>query len=195
MATTSLAPGFLLAAPRLGDPHFERTVVLLGHHNASGALGWILNGRPILPVHRLLTEASLVPPGVTLPSTTSFQATARVGGPVMAGSVWLLFERTPALDPEEDEHDLGHGFAATGSRAMVEAVARGEGPSFFHLVLGYAGWGPGQLEGEIQRGSWLPADIAPHLLRTHDLDPLWDAAYRTLGTTPLGFAGSTRGSA
>ena len=110
-------PGLLLAAPRLGDPNFERTVVLLGHHDEGGSLGWVLNGRPLLPVHRILTDADLVPPGVVLPSTPSYAASARVGGPVMAGSVWLVFEREPSLPEYEGEHDLGASFAATGTRA------------------------------------------------------------------------------
>lgn len=195
MSTTSLAPGFLLASPQLGDPNFERSVVLLGHHDSTGSLGWVLNGRALLSVRRILSDAALVPEGVLLPDTPSFSSLARVGGPVMSGSVWLVFQREPSLPEFEGEHDLGCGFGATGARAAVEAVARGEGPRFFHLLLGYAGWGPGQLEREIQRGAWLPVDFDPELLLTRDGDALWDAAYRRVGTTPLAFTSSTRGSA
>lgn len=195
MSTTSLAPGLLLAAPRLGDPNFERTVVLLGHHDEGGSLGWVLNGRALLPVHRILTDAELVPPGIILPSTPSYLASARVGGPVMAGSVWLVFEREPSLAAYDGEHDLGASFAATGARAAVEAVARGEGPRSFRLLLGYAGWGPGQLNDEIQRGAWLPADFDPALLDTIDSGGLWDAAYRSIGASPFAFTSTSRGSA
>ena len=195
MANSSLAPGFLLAAPRLGDPNCERTGVLLGHHDEEGALGWVLNGKGLMPVRKILADASLVPPGVTLPHTPSYVAHARIGGPVAQGSVWLIHEREGEAQPGEGVHDLGGGFIATGARAAVEAVARGEGPAFFHLVLGYAGWGPGQLDGEIQRGAWLPVDFDPRLLRSHDTGALWDEAYRSVGTTPLAFTSTTRGSA
>ncbi len=195
MPTSTLAPGLLLAAPSLGDPNFERTVVLVGHHDADGALGWVLNGRGLVPVHQLLRDASLIPPGVALPDSASFSAMARVGGPVMSGSAWLIFERPPTLAPYENEHDLGRGFFATGARAAIEAVARASGPSFFRLVLGYAGWGPGQLENEIRRGSWLPADLDHDLLRDHGADNLWGAAYKGVGATPFGFTSHQRGSA
>lgn len=195
MSRSSLAPGLLLAAPRLGDPNFERTVVLLGHHDGSGALGWVLNGRATVPVRQLLRDADLIPEGVVLPETPSFDAVARVGGPVMPGSAWIVFERDAGLPSYPGEHDLGHGFVATGAREAVEAVARGKGPRFFHVLLGYAGWGPGQLEGEIRAGAWLPADIDAALLRTHDVDALWGTAYRSAGTSPIAFSGTTRGSA
>lgn len=192
---SKLAPGLLLAAPRLGDPNFERTVVLLGHHNEGGALGWVLNGKPVMPVGKLLHEAALVPPGVTLPEGPSFRASARVGGPVMSGSAWLIFERDEGALVYEEEHPLGGRFFATGARAAIEAVARGEGPTLFRLVLGYAGWGPGQLEGEIQQGAWLPVSVDGALLRDLESQSMWDAAYRLVGAVPFGFSGSTRGSA
>ncbi|RYE91597.1 MAG: YqgE/AlgH family protein [Myxococcales bacterium] len=195
MVSTTLAPGLLLAAPRLGDRNFERTVVLMGHHDHDGALGWVLNGQPLVPVRQLLQEAALVPPGVVLPATPSFDAPACVGGPVMSGSAWLLFEREPSLPDYESAHDLGCGFAVTGARAAIEAVASGQGPRVFRLLLGYAGWGPGQLEGEIGAGGWLPASIDRSLLSTLELDRLWDTAYSLSGTSPMAFSSPTRGSA
>lgn len=195
MSTSTLAPGFLLASPQLGDPNFKRTVVLLGHHDSEGSLGWVLNGQELLPVSQMLSDASLIPIGITLPETPPFSAGARIGGPVMPGSAWLVFERESRLPEYEGEHDLGGGFAATSARAAIEALARGDGPQFFHLLLGYAGWGPGQLEGEIQRGAWLPTDFDPKLLRDFNGDSLWDAAYKSVGATPLAFTTTTRGSA
>lgn len=195
MATSTLAPGFLLAAPKLGDPNFERSVVLMGQHDSSGALGWVLNGRAIVPVRQLLRDASLIPPGVTLPDHPSFDAAARVGGPVMAGSAWLIFEREPGGPVYDGEHELGGSFFATGARAAIEAIARGEGPRVFRLLLGYAGWGPEQLEGEIRAGAWLPADVDHELLRSHGPEGMWDAAYKGMGASPFAFTSTARGSA
>ena len=196
MSSSRLAPGLLLAAPRLGDPNFVRSVVLLAQHDPDGALGWVLNGKALLPVHKLLVDADLVPPGVSLPETGSFEAQVRVGGPVMPGSAWIVYEREATLLEFDAEHDLGGGYAATGARSAIEAIARGEGPKRFRIMLGYAGWGASQLEGEIRAGAWLPADVVAALLLSEDTDTLWDAAYQSsVGTSPMAFVGATRGSA
>lgn len=196
MASSSLAPGLLLAAPRLGDPHFERSVVLLAHHDDSGALGWVVNGKPLASVAKLLRGAGLAPRGVDLPERGVLAEPARVGGPVMPGSAWLLFERRPGDEPQPGDHELGGGFAVTSARPAIDALARGEGPTRFRLILGYAGWGPEQLEGEIAAGAWLPADLDADKLLALPPDDLWAAAYHQLvGTTPIAFATSSRGSA
>ena len=194
-----LAPGLLLAAPQLGDPNFLRSVVLLAHHDEKGALGWVLNGRALVPVSELLRDADLVPPGVVLPENASFASPVRVGGPVMPGSAWIVYRKTPSFREHEGAHDLGDGYAVTGAREAVEAIARGEAPGKFRMFLGYAGWGPAQVEGEIKRGAWLPASIVFSLLLDDDAEQLWDAAYHaTVGTSPMAFtggSGGTRGSA
>ncbi len=191
----SLAPGLLLAAPKLHDPNFERSVVLIGSHDDGGALGWILNGKTISPVRNLLLDSDLVPSGTTLPESASFEAFARVGGPVMPGSAWVLFRRDPTIEAGPGEHNLAFGYAISSARELVEQIARGEGPDEFRLLLGYAGWAAEQLESEIQSGAWLPAPFLPDLL---DVDPndLWGAAYqRAVGTVPMAFTSSKRGLA
>lgn len=193
--TGGLAPGFLLASPQLGDPNFERTVVLLGHHDGEGALGWVINGRALVPVRQLLRDADLVPSGVTLPETEAFSAVARVGGPVMPGSAWLVYWRDEGAGSYAGEHDLGGGLAVTGAREAVEAVARGEGPRRFRMFLGYAGWGPQQVEGEIRAGAWLPSAFDASLLGL-EAEAIWAVGYKqAVGTVPMAFTGTKRGSA
>lgn len=213
MESVSLAPGLLLAAPALGDPNFTHSVVLLGHHDAGGAFGWVINGRPLVPARQLLEEADLTPPGVTL-SGPSFESLTRIGGPVLPGSAWLLFEAPPdsagafgqaeligpagttELAEEPGVHHLGERYWITGNRDFIEALARGQGPGTFRLFLGYAGWGPQQLENEIQAGAWLPASFDGPLLFGHEPDELWDVAYlRAVGAPPAVFTSTTRGSA
>lgn len=203
---TSLAPGLLLAAPRLGDPNFERSVVLLGQHDEEGALGWVLNGRALSPVGELLREAELVPDGVVLPEREAYLTAARIGGPVSPGSAWLLYrlgEGEELPDPVADAAPtlpVGGRSAVSSSRELIEAVARGEGPPAFRLLLGYAGWGPMQLESEIQQGAWLPVSVELDLLvdPLFGLEPeaLWDAAYRVaVGASPMAFNSPEKGSA
>jgi putative transcriptional regulator len=193
--TGGLAPGFLLASPQLGDPNFERTVVLLGHHDVEGALGWVINGKPLVPVRQLLRDANLVPNGVTLPETEAFSTVVRVGGPVMPGSAWLVYWRDERAISYAGEHDLGGGVAVTGAREAVEAVARGEGPRQFRMFLGYAGWGPEQVEGEIRAGAWLPSSFDPSLIAL-GAEEIWAVGYKqAVGTVPMAFTGSRRGQA
>jgi putative transcriptional regulator len=195
MANHSLAPGLLLAAPRLGDPNFQRTVVLLGRHESGGALGWVINGRALRSVREILTDANLVPDGVSLPKTPSFEAIARIGGPVQTNSGWLAFRRDVAR-PIAGEIDIGPDLAVTGDAGVLGEVIRGGDPAFFRLFLGYAGWGPGQLEAEVKEGAWLPAPVDAGLLFDIEAEDLWDAAYkRTVGIAPAAFTSTKRGLA
>jgi putative transcriptional regulator len=194
MAFQSIAPTLLLAAPRLGDPNFERTVVALGRHETEGALGWVLNGRTLLPVGELLKLAGLVPAGVTLPDNATYRRHARLGGPVAPQTGWLFLR--PGRHELPNLIELAPGLAATGDPDALAAVLRGHGPADFRLVLGYAGWGPGQLEEEMKAGSWLPAPVQSALVLADNPDAIWDEAYKAAtGTAPEVFSGSTWGLA
>jgi putative transcriptional regulator len=188
----SLAPGLLLAAPRLGDPNFERTVVLLARHDASGALGWIVNGRRVGAVAEVLQSSGLMPDGVAVPETPSFTRAARVGGPVTQESGWVLYRR--GAEAREGEIDVGDDVAVTGDLEALRAVIR-EPDADFRLLIGYAGWSPGQLDAEVKAGVWLPADVDPELVLTDD-DDIWEEAFRrTIGAAPAAFMSGRGGSA
>lgn len=175
MLSTDLAPGFLLAAPGLGDPRFERTVVLLGRHDNEGALGWVLNGRQLLPVGELLVSADLASAGESL-TGASFMRPAREGGPVVPEAGWLVYKRNGETEPGEIA--VGPQIGVSGELSALKAVLRGEGPSEFLLLLGCAGWGPGQLENEIAAGAWLTMAVDPSLVFETPPERLWDEAYR-----------------
>jgi len=197
MSLERLAPGLLLAAPRLGDPHFERTVVLLGKHDSEGALGWVLNGQEVMQVSELFTEAELVPHNLVLPVGPRFSAMARVGGPVAGDSGWLIYRRGESQQAELREHEvaIGEELVASGAVEAFDALMRGQGPAEFRVLLGYAGWGPGQLDSELQAGAWLPAPLDAAEALDGVLEDLWESAYRrTIGTGPGAFSGE-RGSA
>jgi putative transcriptional regulator len=195
MQSTVLAPGLLLAAPPLGDPNFSRSVVLLASHSEEGSLGWVLNGLEIAPVTRLLREAGLTPEGMTLPGTGSYASKARVGGPVSPRSAWVLYRRGPAFD-HEGQMILAQDWAGTGDRSIVEAIARGKGPSEFRMILGYAGWAPTQLDEEIRAGAWLPVGFEPRIVFDEDDGTMWERAYSELvGVSPFAFTAMRPGSA
>ncbi len=189
----SLAPGLLLAAPRLGDPNFDQTVVLLARHDDDGALGWVLNGRSLQPVAELLGGAGLVPEGVTLPKRGPFARSARIGGPVSPATGWVLYRREAGSLP--GEIDVGEALGVTGDMDALRQVLTLQDRDF-HLLLGYAGWGADQLEGEVRAGVWLPADVDAELVLDTPGPSLWDAAYRrVIGASPVAFTSTRGGSA
>lgn len=193
MASGSLAPCLLLAAPRLGDPNFERKVVLLGRQEEEGALGWILDGTPAGPVRELLSASELVPEGLSLPDTPAFRAEARLGGPVSPFAGWLLFRRQRV----HFQHELTAGdLVLTSNPEALHAVMRGEDPKEFRLILGCAGWGAGQLEDELKEGSWLPSPLDTDLVLETPPDRLWDEVVKATTGLPAGsFNGRSWGGA
>jgi len=194
MTFKSLAPSLLLAAPRLEDPNFERRVVLLGRHEEEGALGWVLNGNAVASVAEMLVGAELVPPGMELPETLSFQRSARIGGPVHVESGWLLYRRADASF--DGELAIGDDLAICSNQEAVRAIVHGDEPRDFRLLLGYAGWGPGQLEAELKEGVWLPGPAEPSLIFETQRAALWDAAFQeATGATNVTFQGKSWGLA
>jgi putative transcriptional regulator len=187
MPTDDLAPGMLLAAPSLRDPNFMHSVVLLGRAGDDGALGWVINGRELMSVRELLTSSDLIPRGQAIPETHSFGSAVRIGGPVAPAAGWLLYRRLP--EPQPGEIVVGEDLGVTGELAAFSALLQGRGPTEFRLLLGCAGWAPGQLEAEIGAGAWLPAAVSAALVMDAEASFAWDEAYRlAVGTEPAAFS-------
>jgi putative transcriptional regulator len=187
MPTDDLAPGMLLAAPSLRDPNFMHSVVLLGRSGDDGALGWVVNGRELMSVRELLTSSELIPPGTTVPDSPAFASAVRLGGPVAPAAGWLVYRRQP--EPLPGEITVGTDIGVTGEVAAFSALMEGKGPADFRMLLGCAGWAPGQLEAEISSGSWLPAPVEAGLVMDSQAAFAWDEAYHlTVGTDPAAFS-------
>lgn len=170
-----LAPVLLVAMPQLSDPNFRRTVVLLVHHDDEGTFGVVLNRPTELSAMGLCSSLDLEWGG---PASKGIDW----GGPVQPQTGWLLMGEAPPEITEEIQ-ELSEGLFFAGSLDVLRQVAE-EPPSRLHLLLGYAGWGPGQLESELQQGAWVlvPADadtifdVAP--------ESMWDHALRSQGIDP-----------
>jgi putative transcriptional regulator len=189
----AIEPGFLLAAPRLGDPNFEGAVVLLGVHDDEGSLGWTLNGPLVDEAATIVRATSLVSAGDSLPDT--FNHPALRGGPVSPASVWILYKREHGAPVLPGSISVGEEISVTGSVEALRTLIAGRGPSTFRLVVGYAGWGPGQLAGELSRGAWLPGAADASILFGKDTTTLWQRAYKkAIGNIPQAFV-TTRGIA
>ncbi len=184
-----LAPGLLVAAPPLGDPNFDRSVVLLAAHGPDGAFGWIINGRELMTLPELLVRAEITEKLIQAPGHV------RVGGPVSPEQVWLVYKTEERLPDIEGQFEVGQGITASASRKVLEAVASGYAPSRLLGLVGYAGWAPMQLENEIRVGAWLPTDVDAEIVFEVATSDTWTRAYQRLGTTPIAFTTRTVGSA
>jgi putative transcriptional regulator len=163
--------------PSLGDPNFQRTVVLLGAHSIDeGAFGLVVN-RPLdVDLAEILDELGLDCPAMRLPPVLS-------GGPVEPGHGFVLFEADDGPTSDEDL-ELPNGLRVSGSSETLAGLA-GTGPSIrYSLILGYAGWHPGQLETEIEENSWLLAPMDPAILFEIPHEDRWVAALDSIGVDP-----------
>ena len=162
----SLTGQFLVATEGMGDPRFARTVIYLIRHDAHGAMGFVIN-RPLgeLPLSRVLEQFGLDPSGVTGNILVYY------GGPVDLGRGSVLHSSDYA-----GGQPIGDGIVLTVDRAILDAIAHGRGPARFVLSFGYAGWGPGQLEGEIARDAWITVSGDPALLFDEDNARKWQQA-------------------
>jgi putative transcriptional regulator len=187
---SSLAPGLLLASPPLGDPNFERSVVLLANHSEEGAFGWVINGRELMSMGELLERARVceaAPPDI--------DGVVRAGGPVGREQVWLLYPTDQRREGYPDQVDVGFGITATSSRRVLESIAYGDSPSPIVGLAGYASWGPSQLEEEIRVGAWLPTDLEAVSLFDEDPSGMWLRAFQRLGLSAMAFTARVVGSA
>lgn len=187
--SSTLAPGLLLAAPPLADPNFERSVVLLSAHGPEGAFGWVLNGQDAMSLSELLVRTSLASDAPDVPGVV------RIGGPVSQDQVWLLYPTGALPAALEGQLEVAEGITASASRTVLEAVAAGPVPEGLITLVGYAGWGPWQLENEIKSGAWLPTDVSAEIVFQTPLAELWARAYARVGATPMSFTTRTVGSA
>jgi putative transcriptional regulator len=180
-AATSLAGQLLIAMPQMQDRHFERSVIFLCVHNAEGAMGLVVNKTIDSVTLQELLEKLKVP-------STGLKGSARVhaGGPVEEGRGFVLHSDDYL---EENSLVIGNHLALTATLDILRAMGRGEGPRRSLLALGYAGWGPGQLDAEMQANSWIhvPADEA--ILFDEHLGDKWQRALAKLGIDPLTLSG------
>lgn len=171
----------LIAMPSMQDPRFAQSVICLCAHSADGAMGLVLN-RPIegLSFDELLKQLDLEP----VPPQRRIRLCQ--GGPMDGGRGFVLH----TADWSSDQSlPVTPGLAMTASVDILKAIAGGGGPRQGILALGYAGWGPGQLEQEIQANAWLsvPADEA--LLFGDAADRKWFQAMAKLRIDPLLLSG------
>lgn len=151
-ATEFITGQLLVATPQMRDPRFAEAVIYMVRHNTDGAMGLVIN-RPLAkgPIKDLLKGFGIESDQVT------GEIIIHYGGPVSPEAGYLLHSDDVMLDDSERVKD---GIAMSGNAKLIEALGRGKGPRQSLMVLGYAGWAPGQLEGELEGDAWyvVPAD-------------------------------------
>lgn len=171
--STYLTHQFLIAMPALADPNFFQTVVYISEHNPSGALGLVIN-RPLnLSLGQLLEHLQIATDRPDLAAMPVFH-----GGPVQPEQGFVLHSPVGQWGATLR---VTERIGITTSRDILQATARGEGPESLLVALGYAGWGPGQLEQELVENAWLsgPADF--DILFHTPSERRWLAAAALLG--------------
>jgi putative transcriptional regulator len=164
----SLAGQLLVASPEIGDPRFDRAVVLVLQHNREGAIGIVINRpieeRPIASVLEALGEDA---------NGVEGRALLFAGGPVEPERGFILH----SLDYRRAETlEIGGHVAMTSTREILRDIGHKKGPEKALIAFGYCGWGPGQLENEFVQHGWFTAPADPKLVFEEDREKVWQEA-------------------
>jgi putative transcriptional regulator len=172
----------LIAMPAMEDPRFAQSVIYLCAHTSEGAMGLVLN-RPLQrpKFDDLLRQLEVAP----VPPARRIRLCA--GGPMDNARGFVL--HTTDWTGEGSLH-VNESLALTASLDVLKAIAEGHGPREGLLALGYAGWGPGQLDAEIQQNAWLSVPADETIVFDGDHDTKWRRALGKLNIDPLLLSGA-----
>jgi putative transcriptional regulator len=169
---------FLVARPTLPDPYFAHTVILMLKHDATGAFGLVVN-RPAG-----IAEVTPDAPGTTgdsaetkdAPAPEPLRFPATLGGPVGRERIFVVHSEDYTA---KDTIHIAPQVSVTANVQILKDIADGKGPKRSLYVVGYAGWGAGQLEAEMARKSWYEAPVDPDLIFSgEDTDAVWEQALK-----------------
>ena len=168
----------LIAMPGMPDPRFSHSLIYLCAHSSDGAMGLIVNKPSVeMSFETLIDQLPIENTGNLSDIRVHF------GGPVEVGRGFVL--HSPDFQSDMTTLQVDEAFAMTATLDVLESIALGTGPEKSLIVLGYSGWGPGQLEREIAENGWLVCKARSDLVfDTPDSDK-WESALGSLGISPL----------
>jgi putative transcriptional regulator len=169
----ALSPGLLLSMPQLGDPNFHRSVVLMIEHGEGGSMGIVINRGAPLTLGELAKGQSM-----KIAPERSGQPVF-VGGPVEPHRGFILHDD----ETVSEKHTVLPGLFLSVTLDALGPLLENPTPRL-RFCLGYAGWGPKQLEAEMKQGSWLFAEAAAGPILDGNPSQLWDETLRGMGVDP-----------
>jgi putative transcriptional regulator len=174
MTGESTAPILLLSMPQMNDPNFAHTVVLLCDYTERGAFGLVVNRQMTEPAHTLIkTEPPVdVDPEVRL----------WIGGPVEPQRTWVLMSEPQG--PDDEQREIAPGLLLSVSKELTLQMLQSPPSTKARVIVGYAGWGPGQLDQELAASGWLMTPVDPQLIFGVPPEQMWETAIRRLGADP-----------
>jgi putative transcriptional regulator len=167
---------FLAAMPAMADPRFERTVIYMCAHSAEGAMGLIINK----PMKDLKVPDILSQLGITISGKCDLIHVHR-GGPVETARGFVLHS---ADYDREGTLKVNSEICLSATTEILRAIASGQGPRRSLMALGYAGWGQGQLDGEIKQNAWLSVPADEDLLFSPESELKWERVLAKIGVSP-----------
>ncbi len=176
--TDGLAAHLLIATPAMADPRFARAVIYLCAHTPEGAMGLIINKpAPDVDFSDLLDQLGIEH------GQDAAAIRVRFGGPVELGRGFVL--HSTDYPGTHGTMRIDDDTAMSATTEILESMAGGRGPEHSLFALGYAGWGPGQLDEEIAQNAWLVATPQREIVFDGNDDSKWTRALATLGIDPL----------
>ncbi|HEV7245869.1 MAG TPA: YqgE/AlgH family protein [Shinella sp.] len=173
---------FLIAMPGMADSNFSRAVVYICAHSDDGAMGFIINRAQQLSFSDVLLHLDLVGEDevIRLPGST-LDFPIRCGGPVESGRGFVLHSDDYM---SESSIPVSDDICLTATLDIVRAISRGRGPQKGLMMLGYAGWGAGQIENEMGANGWLSCPAQEELIFDTNLDSKYERALGLMGISP-----------
>jgi putative transcriptional regulator len=168
----TLTGSFLISTPKMPDPRFEEQVIYICAHSHEGAMGLAINKpNSFFSLEEILKGAGLPIPVTPLPPVY-------IGGPVELESAFILYGSNYRT---EYQLEITPNISLSRETKVLEDIARGQGPEKYLFILGYAGWGPGQLEQELVEDGWLMVPADEHVIFDLPDEEKWRAAAMTYG--------------
>ena len=175
----------LIAMPTMTDPHFEKAVILLCHHTPETAMGLVLNRTmPGVAFADILKQLK-----VRRPASAAPELTVHYGGPVQTSRGFVLHSDDYRAD--DATMRVAPGIALTAAMDVVKALGRPGGPARAFFALGYAGWGAGQLESELQDNAWLVGEADEAIVFGAEPELKWAQALARIGVDPAMLSGAS----
>lgn len=172
----NLTGQIIVSMPSLEDKRFFKTVIYMCAHSSEGSMGIIINKKIDYDLYPDLLEQL----GIDKPLDNK-KLFIRYGGPIESGRGFVLHSDDLM---QKDTLNINKGVALTSTAEFFDDLSNGKGPKNSILALGYAGWGPGQLESEIMENSWISLSVDNNFLFNDEVSGIWTQAYKLVGVNP-----------